>query len=91
LKDRGISVDDLKSDLRRQQSITKLMNREVVAKISISDQDIADFYASNKQQFNVAEPQIPRRANRRDAAQGTRRSAIAKTTMPPTKPKSAAK
>src|SRR5258706_5837481 len=57
LKDRGISVDDLKSDLRRQQSITKLMNREVVAKISISDQDIADFYASNKQQFNVAEPQ----------------------------------
>src|SRR6266850_2521103 len=57
LKDRGITVDDLKSDLRRQQSITKLMNREVVAKISISDQDVADFYSSNKQQFNVAEPQ----------------------------------
>jgi peptidyl-prolyl cis-trans isomerase SurA len=57
LKDRGITVDDLKSDLRRQQSITKLMNREVVAKISISDQDVSDFYSSNKQQFNVAEPQ----------------------------------
>src|SRR6266404_5870292 len=57
LKERGITVDDLKTNLRRQQSITKLMNREVVAKISISDQDIADFYASNKQQFNVAEPQ----------------------------------
>ena len=57
LKDRGITVDDLKSDLRRQQSITKLMNREVVAKISISDQDVAEFYNSNKQQFNVAEPQ----------------------------------
>ncbi|HWZ99059.1 MAG TPA: SurA N-terminal domain-containing protein [Candidatus Dormibacteraeota bacterium] len=57
LKDRGITVDDLKSDLRRQQSITKLMNHEVVAKISISDQDVSDFYNANKQQFNVAEPQ----------------------------------
>ena len=57
LKDRGITVDDLKSDLRRQLSITKLMNREVVAKISITDQDVIDFYNSNKAQFNVAEPQ----------------------------------
>ncbi len=57
LKERGITVDDLKSDIRRQQSITKLMNREVVAKISITDQDVTDFYAANKQQFNVAEPQ----------------------------------
>jgi peptidyl-prolyl cis-trans isomerase SurA len=56
LKDRGITVDDLKSDLRRQQSITKLMNHEVVAKISITDQDVADFYNANKAQFNVAEP-----------------------------------
>jgi len=28
-----------------------------VAKISISDQDVAEFYNSNKAQFNVAEPQ----------------------------------
>ncbi|HET9803297.1 MAG TPA: peptidylprolyl isomerase [Candidatus Acidoferrum sp.] len=57
LKNRGITVDDLKSDLRRQQSITKLMNHEVVAKINITDQDVTDFYNANKQQFNVAEPQ----------------------------------
>src|SRR5262249_43307353 len=56
LKGRGIHVDDLKSDLRRQQSITKLMNHEVVAKITITDSDVADFYNSNKAQFNVAEP-----------------------------------
>jgi len=56
LKERGITVDDLKSDLRRQQSITKLMNHEVVAKITITDSDVADFYNSNKAQFNVAEP-----------------------------------
>src|SRR5579862_6337697 len=57
LKDRGVTVDDIKRDLRRQLSITKLLNREVVAKISITDQDVADFYNANKAQFNVAEPQ----------------------------------
>jgi peptidyl-prolyl cis-trans isomerase SurA len=57
LKDRGVGVNDLKQDLRRQLSIQKLLNREVVAKISITDQDVADFYAANKAQFNVAEPQ----------------------------------
>src|SRR5438445_485569 len=57
LKDRGVSADDLKRDLRRQLSITKLMNREVVAKIAITDQDVAEVYNTNKAQFNVAEPQ----------------------------------
>jgi peptidyl-prolyl cis-trans isomerase SurA len=58
LKERGVSVDDLKRDLRRQLSIQKLLNREVVAKISITDQDVAEFYNTNKAQFNVAEPQF---------------------------------
>src|SRR5437660_442222 len=53
LKDQGMSVDDLKLDLRRQLSIQKLLNREVLAKISISDQDVAEFYNANKSQFNV--------------------------------------
>ena len=57
LKERGVSVTDLKSDLRRQLSIQKLLNREVVAKISITDQDVTEFYNGNKAQFNVAEPQ----------------------------------
>jgi peptidyl-prolyl cis-trans isomerase SurA len=58
LKERGVSVDDLKRDLRRQLSIQKLLNREVVAKISITDGDVAEFYNANKAQFNVAEPQF---------------------------------
>ncbi len=57
LKESGLAVDDLKSDIRRQISIQKLLNREVIAKITITDQDIADFYAQNRAQFNVAEPQ----------------------------------
>src|SRR6202161_2748410 len=57
LKERNVSVSDLKADLRRQLSITKLLNREVVAKITITDQDVTDFYNANRAQFNVAEPQ----------------------------------
>jgi peptidyl-prolyl cis-trans isomerase SurA len=57
LKERGISVDDLKKGLKRQLSTEKLLNREVVAKLSITDQDVTDFFNSNKAQFNVAEPQ----------------------------------
>ncbi|MFY9733000.1 MAG: SurA N-terminal domain-containing protein, partial [Candidatus Acidiferrales bacterium] len=57
LKDTNLTVDDLKSDIRRQLSVQKLLNREVVAKISITDQDVTDFYQKNRSQFNVAEPQ----------------------------------
>jgi len=58
LKDTGLSVDDLKSDIRRQLSVQKLLNREVVAKISITDQDVTDFYNKNRAQFNVSEEQF---------------------------------
>jgi len=55
LKERGMSVDDLKRELRRQLSIQKLINREVISKISITDQDIAEFYNKNRGQFNFTE------------------------------------
>jgi peptidyl-prolyl cis-trans isomerase SurA len=58
LKDTGLTVDDLKGDIRRQLSVQKLLNREVVAKISITDQDVTNFYEKNRSQFNVAEPQF---------------------------------
>jgi peptidyl-prolyl cis-trans isomerase SurA len=57
LKETGLTVDDLKSEIRRQLSIEKLLNREVMAKISITDKDVTDFYNQNRAQFNIAEPQ----------------------------------
>jgi peptidyl-prolyl cis-trans isomerase SurA len=57
LKERGMTVDDVKRELRRQLSIQKLMNREVAAKVSITDQDVSDFYNQNRAQFNVTEAQ----------------------------------
>lgn len=57
LKASGLTINDLKSDIRRQLSIQKLLNREVVAKISVTNQEITDFYNEHRSEFNVAEPQ----------------------------------
>jgi len=58
MKERGVTVEDLKRDLRRELSIKKLINRDVVSKITITDQDVADFYNQNRAQFNVPEAQF---------------------------------
>ncbi len=55
LKESGQTVDDYKEDLRSQLSIQKLLNREVVAKISITDQEIKDYYERHPAEFNVPE------------------------------------
>ena len=57
LQQSGLTVDDLKSEIRRQLSIQKLLNREVGSKVNITDQDIVDFYNQNKSQFDLPEPQ----------------------------------
>jgi peptidyl-prolyl cis-trans isomerase SurA len=57
LKSRGYTVDDLRNDIRQQISIQKVINREVVAKITVTDQDVTDFYNQNRSQFNVTETQ----------------------------------
>ena len=57
LKARNYTVDDLKNDIRQQLSIQKVINHEVVAKITVTDQDISDFYNQNRAQFNVTETQ----------------------------------
>jgi peptidyl-prolyl cis-trans isomerase SurA len=57
LKARNLTVDDLKRELRRQLTTTKLLNKEIESKINITDAEIASFYAANKAQFNLIEPQ----------------------------------
>lgn len=57
LKARNYTIDDLKNDIRRQLSIQKVINHEVIAKITVTDQDVQDFYNQNRAQFNVTETQ----------------------------------
>jgi peptidyl-prolyl cis-trans isomerase SurA len=58
LAQRKITAEDLKAQLRRDLTVQKLFNKEITSQISISDQDITDFYNANKATFNLAEPQI---------------------------------
>ncbi len=53
---RGLTSDDMKSALRRELLADKVVDREVTSKISVTDQEISDFYAANRAQFNLAEP-----------------------------------
>jgi peptidyl-prolyl cis-trans isomerase SurA len=57
LKDRGLTIDDFKRDLRRSLTIDKVLNKEVTSKINISDDDITNYYNQHKAEFNLIEPQ----------------------------------
>jgi peptidyl-prolyl cis-trans isomerase SurA len=58
LRNRKMTVEDLKTQLRKDLSIQKLFNKEITSHITITDADVANFYNSNKASFNLAEPQV---------------------------------
>src|SRR5579863_3610536 len=53
LKDRALTLDDYKQEIRRTLTIQKLLNREVESKITVTDQEISDYFNQNRAQFNV--------------------------------------
>lgn len=56
LKQRNLSLDDFKRDIRRQLTTTKLLNKEVESKINVTDAQISSFYTAHKAEFNLIEP-----------------------------------
>jgi peptidyl-prolyl cis-trans isomerase SurA len=57
LQARNITIDDLRRDLRRSLTKTKLLNKEIESKINITDSEIGSYYAEHKSEFNLIEPQ----------------------------------
>ncbi len=57
LKQQNMTVDDLKQQIRRQLTSTKLVNKEIESKINITDNDITNYYNVHKSDYNVIEPQ----------------------------------
>ena len=55
LKKRNIAVADMREGLRRELIAKKLLDQEVVAKVSVSDQEVNDFFNANRKQFTLAE------------------------------------
>ncbi len=58
LSARHMTLDDLKTQLKKNLSVTKLFNKEITSHISITDKDVGEFYAGNKSSFNFPEPQV---------------------------------
>ena len=58
LKERGITMDDFRRDLRRSITIDKVINKEITSKINVTDGDITAYYNQHKAEFNLIEPQF---------------------------------
>jgi peptidyl-prolyl cis-trans isomerase SurA len=90
LSRRTLTAADMREGLRREMLAQKLIDREVTSKISVTDQEIADFHKANIGQFNRSEdayriaqlvitPQRePQQVNRSGNDAGTPQEAAAK-------------
>jgi len=56
LKQRNMTLDDLKREIGRQLTKDKLLNKEIESKINITDAEISGYYASHRADFNLIEP-----------------------------------
>ena len=55
LKKRNLTPADMRDGVRRELIAKKLLDQQVVSKVSVSDQDVNDFFNANRAQFTVAE------------------------------------
>jgi len=56
LKQRNLTLDEFKREIRRELTDSKLINKEIESKINITDADIAKYYAAHKTDFDLIEP-----------------------------------
>jgi peptidyl-prolyl cis-trans isomerase C len=55
LAERKLTLDQVKSDVRRDMTITKLIDGEIASKIAVTPAQVDDFYAKNPDQFKEGE------------------------------------
>jgi len=55
LKKRNLSVADMREGLRSELLAKKLLDQQVVAKVTVTDQDVNEFFNANRAQFTIAE------------------------------------
>ena len=93
LAQRKLTATDMREGLRREMLARKVLEQEVVAKISVTDQEVTDFFNANKAQFNLPEESYhlaqivitpgrdPQIANRTGDDAATPQAAAAKVSM----------
>ena len=55
LKKRNLTPEDMREGLRREMIANKLIEQQVTSKVTVTDQEVTDFYNANKAQFTVPE------------------------------------
>src|SRR5688500_13210165 len=55
LASRNLTPADMREGLRRDMLANKVMEREVIAKVTVTDQDITNFFEANRASFNRPE------------------------------------
>ena len=55
LKKRSLATADMRESLRRELLTKKLLDQEVVNKVSVSDQEVTEFFEKNRAQFTIPE------------------------------------
>jgi peptidyl-prolyl cis-trans isomerase SurA len=58
LKAWGLTLDELKARIRKDESVKKLFNKDITSRINITDADVASFYNANRGSFNFPEPNL---------------------------------
>ena len=57
LKASNHTLADVKHDLRRSITIDKLLNKEIMSKITVTDADISSYYNAHRAEYNLLETQ----------------------------------
>ncbi len=57
LAEHHTTIDGIKRDLRRSITFNKLINKEIITRITVSDADIASYYNSHKAEFDNKDTQ----------------------------------
>lgn len=52
---RNLTAADMRDGLRRELITRKLLEREIGSKVTVTDQQVSDFFNANRAQFNLAE------------------------------------
>ena len=55
LTKRGVTAADMREGLRRELLTNKLLAQEVTAKVTVTSQEVSDFFLANRSQFNLPE------------------------------------
>lgn len=55
LTKRNLTTADMRDRLRRELIAQKVLEREVAAKVAVTDQQVSDFFNANRAQFNLPE------------------------------------